>query len=160
MHTESSFRIALNWSYIGKMTMTSKFADMKSSSNCFDFVLFFLLSLVTGPSFMSISSLVLELWQFIIIRDWPEIRKWEIPKSELCPISGHWSDTKFGTSKITIFYCPSDVLCSSDESVQIRHWYVTLICVPFSLGSICKYWILLMKTNRGYVRYRKHQVFL
>ena len=31
----------------------------------FDVVLFFLSSLVTGPSFMSISSLVLELWQFL-----------------------------------------------------------------------------------------------
>ena len=47
-------------------------------------------SLVTGPSFMSISSLVLELWQFSFIRDWPEIRKSEIPPSEFCPISGDW----------------------------------------------------------------------
>ena len=49
-------------------------------------------SLVTGPSFMSISSLVLELWQFSFIRDWPEIRKWEIPPPEFCPISGNWDE--------------------------------------------------------------------
>ena len=41
-------------------------------------------------SFVSISSLVLELWQFSFIRDWPEIWKSEIPPSELCPISGDW----------------------------------------------------------------------
>ena len=58
----------------------------------FDVVLFLLSSLVTGPSFMSISSLVLELWQFSFIRDWPEIRKSEIPPSEFCPISGDWGE--------------------------------------------------------------------
>ena len=60
MRPESGFRIASNWPEIGKMTMMSQFADMTSSSNFFDFVLFLLLSLVTGPSFMSISSPVLE----------------------------------------------------------------------------------------------------
>ena len=51
---------------------------------------FFLSHLVTGPSFMSISWLVLELWQFSFIKDWPVIRESEIPPSELCPISGDW----------------------------------------------------------------------
>ena len=40
----------------------------------FDAVLFLLSNLVTGPSFMSVSPLVLELWQFPFISDWPEIR--------------------------------------------------------------------------------------
>ena len=44
-------------------------------------------SLVTGPSFMSISSMVLELWRFSL-RDWPEIQKSKIPPSEFYPISG------------------------------------------------------------------------
>ena len=56
----------------------------------FDVVLFLLSSLVTGPSFMS--SLVLELWQSFFIRDWPEIRKLEIPPSKFCPISGDWAE--------------------------------------------------------------------
>ena len=56
----------------------------------FGVVLFLLSILVTGPSFMSISSLVLELWQFSFISDWPEIPKSEIPPSELCPISVDW----------------------------------------------------------------------
>ena len=72
------------------MTVTSQFLNMTSSSNLFDVFLFLLWSLVNGPSFMSISSLVLELWQFTFIRDWPEIRKSEIPPSEFCPISGDW----------------------------------------------------------------------
>ena len=87
---ESGLRTAPNWPKIRRMTMTSQFSDMTSASNIFDVVLFLLSSLVTGPSFMSISSLVLELWQFSFIRDWPEIRKSEIPPSEFCPISGDW----------------------------------------------------------------------
>ena len=89
---ESGLRIAPNWPKIQKMTMTSQFSDMTSTSNFFDVVLFLLSSLVTGPSFMSISSLVLELWQFSFIKDWPEIRKLEIPPSEFCPISGDWGE--------------------------------------------------------------------
>ena len=57
------------------MTMMPQFSDM-TLSNFFEIVLFLLSSLVTGPSFMSISSLALELWQFSFIRDWPEKRKY------------------------------------------------------------------------------------
>ena len=49
------------------------------SSKFFDVVVFPLLSLVTDSRFMSISLLVLELWQFSYKRDWPEIQKLEIP---------------------------------------------------------------------------------
>ena len=70
--------------------MMSQFSDMMSLSNFFRVLLFLLLSLVTGPSFMSISSLVLELWQFPFTRDWPENRKSKIPPSAFCPISGDW----------------------------------------------------------------------
>ena len=55
-------------------------------------VLFLLSSLVTCPSLMSIWSLVLELWQFSFIKDWPEIRKSEISPSEFCPIPGDWGE--------------------------------------------------------------------
>ena len=89
---ESGLRTAPNWPKIRKMTMTSQFSDMTSTSNFFDVVLFLLSSLVTGPSFMSISSLALELWQFSFIRDWPEIRKLEITTSEFLPISWHWGE--------------------------------------------------------------------
>ena len=90
LHPESGLRTAPNWPKIWKMTTTSQFCNMTSMSNFFDVVLFFLSSLVTGPSFMSISSLVLELWQLSFIRDWPEIWKSKIPPSAFCPISGEW----------------------------------------------------------------------
>ena len=86
---ESGLRTAPNWQ---KVAMTSQFSDMTSTSNFFDVVLFLLSSLVTGPSFMSISSLVLKSWQFSFIRDWPEIWKSEILPSELCQISGDWGE--------------------------------------------------------------------
>ena len=70
--------------------MTSEFSDMTSSSNFVDLVLFPLSNLVAGPSFLSVSSLVLQLWQFSFIRDWPEIRKSEIPPSKFCSIPGNW----------------------------------------------------------------------
>ena len=89
---ESGHQTAPNWPKIQKMTMTSQLPNMTASSNFFEVILFLLLSLVTGPSFMSISSLVLELWQFSFIRDWPEIRKSEIPLSEFYPISGDWGE--------------------------------------------------------------------
>ena len=66
--------------------------DMTSLSFFFCVVLFFLSSLLTGSSFMSISSLALELWQFSSISDWPDIRKSELPPSEFCPISGDWGE--------------------------------------------------------------------
>ena len=61
MRWESGFQIASNWSKIVNMTMTSQFADMTSSSDFFDVDPFLLSSLVTGPSFMSMSLLVLDL---------------------------------------------------------------------------------------------------
>ena len=69
------------------MTMTSQFADMTLLSFFLDVILILLSRLVAGPSFMSISSLVAELWQFAFIRDWPKIRKSEISQSEFCTIS-------------------------------------------------------------------------
>ena len=55
----------------------------------FDVGVFLLSSLINGPSFMSISSLVLELWQFFYKRlnRNPEL---ETLPSEFCPISGDW----------------------------------------------------------------------
>ena len=76
------------------MAMMSQFCDITLSSNFFDVVLFLFSSLVTGPNFVSISSLVLELWKFPFIRDWPEIRKSELPLSEFCPISGDWGELR------------------------------------------------------------------
>ena len=69
--------------------MTTQFSKMKSSSVFFDVGVFLLSSLINGPSFMSISSLVLEIWQFFYKRlnRNPEL---ETLPSEFCPISGDW----------------------------------------------------------------------
>ena len=80
---ESGLRTAPNWQKLRKMKMTSTLIF-------FDVVLFLLSSLVTSSSFMSISPLVLELWQFSFIMDWSEIQKLETPLSELYPTSGDW----------------------------------------------------------------------
>ena len=58
--------------------------------NFFDVAVIFLSVLVTGPNFVSISWLVQELWQFLGIKDWPEIWKSEILASEFCPIFEDW----------------------------------------------------------------------
>ena len=57
---ESAFKIAPNWLYIARMTDV-QFADMTSSSSFFDVAVFLLSGLVTGPSFMAISLLAIEL---------------------------------------------------------------------------------------------------
>ena len=41
----------------------------------FGVLLILLSSVITGPSFMSILSMVLELWQFSFTRNWPETQK-------------------------------------------------------------------------------------
>ena len=70
-------------------------------ANCFDVVLLLLPSLVTGPSFMSITLLVLQLWAFSFIRDWPEI-----PSSEFCPISGDLGNLRIpNLAQISLIEC-------------------------------------------------------
>ena len=86
--------------------MTSHFADMMSLSKFFGIFLFSWSSLVIGPSFMPISSLVLELWQFSFIRDWSEIRKLEIPPSEFCPISRDWGKLEIpNLARMSLMQC-------------------------------------------------------
>ena len=79
------------------MTMTSQFPDMTSLSSFMDVVLFPLSNLVTVPSFMSISALVLQLWQFCFIRDWSEIRYTPVRVFPNIWRLGQDRDTKFGT---------------------------------------------------------------
>ena len=89
--------------------MTSQFADMRSSLNSFEVAVFWLSSVVTGPNFMSTSLLVLELWQFSILRTWPELRKSEMLPSEFCPVSRDWGDLGISNlarmSPMKCYYC-------------------------------------------------------
>ena len=75
-------------------TMTTKLIEMTSSSIFLDVVVFLLSKLVTGPNFMSMSWLVLEVWQILFTKDCREIRKSEIQPSEFSSISEDWD--KFG----------------------------------------------------------------
>ena len=70
------------------------FPRWRHRQKCFDVVLFLLSSLFSGRSFVSISSLVLELWQFIFITDWPEIRRSKVPPSQFFPISRDWDELR------------------------------------------------------------------
>ena len=58
---------------------------------------FLLSSLATGLRLVSISWLVLELWQFLFINDWPETQKWKYPHMSFVQRLGQVRDTTFGT---------------------------------------------------------------
>ena len=100
------------------MTLTSQFSDMMPSSNFFNGILVLLSSLVTGPSFMSISSLVLELCQFSFIKDRPEIGKSEITPWVLPNIwrLGWVRDTKFSMNA-------SNKMLLNDAKYQVYSFY-------------------------------------
>ena len=119
---KSGLRIVPNWPKIRKMAMTSQFSDMTLLLIFLTFFLFFLSSLVTGPSFMSISPLLLELWQFFsFVRDWPEIRKLEIPLSEFYPISGDWAELWIPSFKVGTNVCNRMLL--NDANFQGYSFY-------------------------------------
>ena len=72
---------------------------------------------------------------------------------------------------ITIFYSPSNVLCSSDESLQIKHLKHHIfigMCSLFTWFKLQKYWVsvneytyVLNRSSRcGNVSFCKSQVFL
>ena len=110
--------------------------------NFFDVVFFLLSSLVTGSSFISISSLVLELWQFPFIRDWPEIWKSEITTSEFCLISGGWS--KIGIPNLT-------------GTFQIKcYWMLQNAKGAYSIISFKR--TQLCRTTKPHVIYKKKQI--
>ena len=97
-------KLAVNWKNDNEVTI----CWCEFIANFFDVAVFFLSSLVTGPSFMSIWLLVLELWQFSFIRNWPEIRKSEIPQSEFWLISGDCGQLgipNFSQMSLMKFYC-------------------------------------------------------
>ena len=90
--------------------MTSHFANITSSSSSpsfffrcyfvflvkFTYWLKFHVNIITGSGVMT----------FYFIRDWPEIRKLEIPPSEFCPISGDWGGLRIqNLARTTLIKC-------------------------------------------------------
>ena len=86
LHPESAIRKSEQWQWRHNLL------TWRHHQFFFDVVLFLLSSVVGVSSFMSISLLVLELWQFSFTKDWPEIRKSAIPPSRFCPLSENWGE--------------------------------------------------------------------
>ena len=99
--------------------MISQFADMTSSPNFFDIVIFLLSSLVTGPSFMLISLLVLQLCQFSFNKGLTrnsEIRNtpfWVFPSIQRL---GQVRNTKFGVN-----VCYEMIIFTDSELLRENH---------------------------------------
>ena len=103
---------------------------MTLSSNIFDGILFLLSTLVTGPSFMSVSSLVLELWHFSVIRVDQKSRNRNAPVWTLPNI---WRmrrvrDTIFGTN-----------VCNK----------MLLNAAKCQVYSFYRFWVIKRKPTRG-----------
>ena len=81
-------KFAINWKNDSDIRIYQHGVTVKF----FDVAMFLLSYLVTDPSFMSISLVVLEFWQLSFVRDWPEIPKLEIPSSEFFSTSGDWGE--------------------------------------------------------------------
>ena len=86
MPRESGFWVAPNWPYIRKITMTSQFLTWRHHQIFLTLFIFLIkfsywtkihVNIITGSGVM-----------IIFLRDWPEIRKSEIPPSEFFSISG------------------------------------------------------------------------
>ena len=69
-----------------KLIMTLRFVDMASTSDLSDLAFLILSSRVTGPGFLSISLLIPQLWQLLLIKYWQEIQKTETNPSQICKI--------------------------------------------------------------------------
>ena len=74
--------------------------------------------------FISVSSLVLELWQFLFIRDWSDIRKSETSLSEFC---SYTRVTAFTVSELlklmfTLIFNFAKIFCQSYFS---KYWSFT-----------------------------------
>ena len=82
---------------------------------------------------MSISSLVLESWQFSFIRDWPQIRKSEIRTSDFCPISGDWDE----------LWKPNLA------QMSLIKWYWMLQNSKFQGYSFYRFWVIKRKPTVG-----------
>ena len=83
-----------------KVTMTSSFPDKTSASGFSDVAVFLLSSLVTGPSFMSISLLLQKLWQLFCKK---LTRNPKIGNTTVWVLSNIWRigwvrDRKFGSN--------------------------------------------------------------
>ena len=64
----------------------------------FDVIVFFFLRLESGLSFMILSVLVLELWQYLLKQIWPKIWELQTPRPKSCTTFWNWKE--LGISKL------------------------------------------------------------
>ena len=140
---------------------------MTSSSNFFDGVLFLLSSLVTRPSSMSTSSLVLELWQYSFIRDSLEIRKLEMPPSGFFPISADWGELRIpNLARMSLIKCywmvqNTRVTAFTVSELLRKNWQGVKITSPppFTTQIRAQKWqSWLIKSKRFLCPYQSFQV--
>ena len=112
--------------------MTSQFVDMTLSSIFFEVDVFLLSNLVTGPRFMSMSWLVLELWQFSFIR-------WLTRNPEIgnTPVWGAHNIWRMGRVRDTKF----------DRNVSNKKLLITAKCKGYSFH---RFWVINGKLTEGY----------
>ena len=99
IYLPDSSKLAINWKNVNDVTIFRHNFIVNFFGRFFASLVKF--NLVTVPSFTSISSLVLELWQFPLIRVLQEIQKSEIPPSKFCQYIWRLEqvrDTTFGTN--------------------------------------------------------------
>ena len=85
--------------------------------------------------FMSISLLVLEIWQFPFMKDWPGIGKSVILPSTFCPLSGDWG--KLGMpnlARMSLIKCYW--MLKNTPFLLFRHSYKSSISLLFFTSSI------------------------
>ena len=134
MRPESGFRITENLAMNLKNDSDATIFRHEVTVNFFGVVLFLLSSLVTVPSFMSIPSLVLELWQFFFIRN-PEIGNIPVLVFPNIWRLGRVKDTKFGTN------VSNKILLNATKyrgKINCYHWFCQKF-KDFITAAWCKF---------------------
>ena len=124
MHPKSGFQIAPDWSLLGKYQWRYNSLNWHHRQS-FDVIVFFLSGLDIGPSFMLIPSLVVELWQFLFIRDLSRNLETENPPTWAFPNTCRLRrirDTKFCTnvSSKNLFNVEKFLVCNINHFWVIR----------------------------------------
>ena len=132
---------------IGKMAMISRFSHVASSSIFFWRCFVSLVNFSYWSKFHANIITVLELWQFLFIRDRPEIWKLEIPPSEFCPISEDWSE--LGIPNLARMFLECCKMSGLQLLLLTFYFYrgVKLLPPPSRLGLIN---YILIYMTRGY----------
>ena len=105
------------------MTMASQFVDMTLSSIFLTLLCVSLFKFRYMSIIHVISLPVFGLWEFLFLKDWPEIWILEIPPSEFCPVSGDWG--KLGIPNLArLFLIKSYGMLQNPGLLQLLRFWV------------------------------------